>query len=184
MPSSAMLMFSSGSDSSTTNLLSKSKLYYDRRSASQSVPDTHLGPMTRSPLWREDGSVVYNCCWSLTEQSFPGPSPSGLMTIFYCLIWHSPTWRVSSLCLYPPETRWSSGTGFPLHHLVQLAGLRWRYSNCLHTVTNSLLQLYCLSGQGPCRKHCSSVAVASIGMPTWSIVNRYLETVVVYRTIA
>jgi hypothetical protein len=36
-------------------------------------------------LWREDGSVVYICCWSLPEQSFSGPSPVGLPTMFYCL---------------------------------------------------------------------------------------------------
>jgi hypothetical protein len=38
----------------------------------------------RSPL-REDGSVVYNCCWPSPAQSFSGPSPMGLATIFYCL---------------------------------------------------------------------------------------------------
>jgi hypothetical protein len=39
------------------------------------------------PLWREDGSVFYTriCCWSLPAQSFSGPSPLGLATIFYCL---------------------------------------------------------------------------------------------------
>jgi hypothetical protein len=36
-------------------------------------------------LWREDGSVVYNCCWRSPAQSLPGPSPVGLATIFYCL---------------------------------------------------------------------------------------------------
>jgi hypothetical protein len=36
-------------------------------------------------LWREDGSVVYNCCRSSPAQSFSGPSPVGLSTIFYCL---------------------------------------------------------------------------------------------------
>jgi hypothetical protein len=34
-------------------------------------------------LWREDGSVVYNCCWPSTVQSFSGPSPTGIMTTFY-----------------------------------------------------------------------------------------------------
>jgi hypothetical protein len=34
------------------------------------------------PLWREDGSVVYNCCWFSPAQSFSGPSPVGLVTIF------------------------------------------------------------------------------------------------------
>jgi hypothetical protein len=37
-------------------------------------------------LWREDGSVVYNCCWSSPAQSFSCPSPMGLMAIFYCHI--------------------------------------------------------------------------------------------------
>jgi hypothetical protein len=36
-------------------------------------------------LWREDGSVVHNCCWSWPAQPFPGPSPVGLATIFYCV---------------------------------------------------------------------------------------------------
>jgi hypothetical protein len=34
---------------------------------------------------REDGSVVYNCCWFSPAQSFSVPSPLGLATIFYCL---------------------------------------------------------------------------------------------------
>jgi hypothetical protein len=36
-------------------------------------------------LWIEDGSVVYNCCCPSPAQSFSGPSPVGLATIFYCL---------------------------------------------------------------------------------------------------
>jgi hypothetical protein len=38
-----------------------------------------------SPLWREDGSVVYNCSWPLSVQTFSGPAPMGLVTIIYCL---------------------------------------------------------------------------------------------------
>jgi hypothetical protein len=37
------------------------------------------------PLWREDGSVVYNCSRLLPVQTFSGPTPMGLMTIIYCL---------------------------------------------------------------------------------------------------
>jgi hypothetical protein len=45
-----------------------------------------------------------------------------------------PTWRARSLYLYPPETGWPSYTTrnwreFPFRRLLQLAGLRWRYSN-------------------------------------------------------
>jgi hypothetical protein len=32
-------------------------------------------------LWREDGSIIYNCCWPLSAQLFSGPSPAGLMTV-------------------------------------------------------------------------------------------------------
>jgi hypothetical protein len=31
------------------------------------------------PLSREEGSVVYNCCWYSPAQSFSGPSPAGLV---------------------------------------------------------------------------------------------------------
>jgi hypothetical protein len=37
------------------------------------------------PLWREDGCVLCMCCWPLPEQSFLGPSPVGLVAIFYSL---------------------------------------------------------------------------------------------------
>jgi hypothetical protein len=40
-------------------------------------------------LSREDGSVVYNCCWSSPAQSFSGPRPVALVTIFYCLIFET-----------------------------------------------------------------------------------------------
>jgi hypothetical protein len=37
------------------------------------------------PFWREDGSVLCTCRWSLPAQSFSGHSPLGLATVFYCL---------------------------------------------------------------------------------------------------
>jgi hypothetical protein len=54
------------------------------------------------PLWREDGSLIYIYCWPSPAQSFSGPSPTGLITIFCCQIRQSPTWRARSPCLYPP----------------------------------------------------------------------------------
>jgi hypothetical protein len=36
-------------------------------------------------LWREDESVVYNYCCPSPAESFSGPGPVGLATIFYCL---------------------------------------------------------------------------------------------------
>jgi hypothetical protein len=53
--------------------------------------------------------LVYNCCWPLPTQSFSGPSPMGLMTIFYYLKFETPpTWRARSSYLYPPGTGWPS----------------------------------------------------------------------------
>jgi hypothetical protein len=99
---------------------SKSKLYYDRRSVDQSilVPSTHLGPKTRflllsescgfvvvgRLLWREDGFVVYNCCWPSPALSFSGLSPVELMIIFCCLRFETPPQRRG------PRTGWSSYT--------------------------------------------------------------------------
>jgi hypothetical protein len=73
-------------------LESKSTLCYDRRSVSQSilVSNPHQGPKTRflllsdscgfvdvgRPLWREDESVVYNCCWASPTQSYLPPMNS------------------------------------------------------------------------------------------------------------
>jgi hypothetical protein len=37
------------------------------------------------PLWWEDGSVIYSCCWPSPVQSFLGTSLARIMTIFYCL---------------------------------------------------------------------------------------------------
>jgi hypothetical protein len=85
-----------------TDSWSKSKSHCDWRSVSQSVSlgvKPHLGLMIRyllqfdsfslgfveCPLWREDGSVFCICCRPLPAQSFSGPSPLGVATIFYCL---------------------------------------------------------------------------------------------------
>jgi hypothetical protein len=98
----------------------KSKLCYDRRSVGQSVLVSSTFLLlsnscgfvdVRRPLWWEDGSVVYNCCWSSPAQSFSGPSPAGLITTFYCLTFEiPPTWRARSLYLYAPGTEWPSYT--------------------------------------------------------------------------
>jgi hypothetical protein len=68
-------------------------------------------------LWRENRSPVYNCCWASPAQSFLSPSPTGLVTIFYCLRFETPSiWRARSPYLYPPGTGWPSytpSTGFP-----------------------------------------------------------------------
>jgi hypothetical protein len=63
-------------------------------------------------LWREDGSVVYSCCWSSPAQSLLSPSPRGLVTIFYCLKFQTPpTWRDRSPYIYIPQGQ--GGTVIP-----------------------------------------------------------------------
>jgi hypothetical protein len=64
-------------------------------------------------LWREDGSVVYNCCWSSPAQSFSGPSPVGLVTIFYFLRFETSLFVTSydSQVFDPASTR-GQGTDF------------------------------------------------------------------------
>jgi hypothetical protein len=81
------------------------RLFCDRRSVRQSVLESglHLGSMTtylllsdifglhveERPPWREDGSVIYS--YNLLLLS--GPSPTDLITTFYCLIWDSPNYE-------------------------------------------------------------------------------------------
>jgi hypothetical protein len=43
------------------------------------------------PLWREVGSVLFSICQASPVQNFSGLSPTGLMSIVYCLyFWDSP----------------------------------------------------------------------------------------------
>jgi hypothetical protein len=87
----------------TAKLTHKSKICYDWQSVSLPWSNPHLELKIRFlllwnsfgflgvayPLWREDRSVTYNCCWPSPVQSFSGPSPTELMTIFYCLRFES-----------------------------------------------------------------------------------------------
>jgi hypothetical protein len=73
-------------------------------------------------LW-DDGSVVYNCYWSPPAQSFSGPSPVGLVTIFYCF-------RSASAVIFGSESRGTRDhillfqiRDFPFRRLLRLAGL-------------------------------------------------------------
>jgi hypothetical protein len=124
--------------------MSKSKLCYNRLSVGQSLLalSSRLGPKTTflllsdscgfvdvgRPLRREGVSVIYSCYWASPTQSFTGPSPTGLITIFYCLRFETPpTWRAWSPYLYltggGPAI--PQGTEFPFRRLLRLAGLRW-----------------------------------------------------------
>jgi hypothetical protein len=124
----------------------KLKLCYDRRSVGQSASLTWYriplwGPClllpdicgfldVLCPLWREDESIVYNCCRNSLAQSLSVPSPAGTMTIFsvsklrlHQLGWPGPRinipWEQSGTIIH-------RGTGFFFHHLYRLARMRRR----------------------------------------------------------
>jgi hypothetical protein len=61
-------------------------------------------------LWRDDGSVVYRSCWPSLSQSLSGPSPVGLVTIFYCLTLDT------SLFVASYDSQGYSGGIRPRHH--------------------------------------------------------------------
>jgi hypothetical protein len=83
-------------------VMSKSKLCYDRRWVGQSVlVSSHIwGPKTRfllmsdrfgfvhvgRPLWRVDGSVVYNCCWSSPAQLYLLRSKSVVLSFIFTIL--------------------------------------------------------------------------------------------------
>jgi hypothetical protein len=76
---------------------------------------------------REDGSVVYNCCWSSPAQLFSGQNLAGLMTTFYCLRFETPQpWRGRSPYFYPPGTGWP---GYTPRHWVSLTSF-WVWVLC------------------------------------------------------
>jgi hypothetical protein len=126
---------------------SQSYVTTDSQSASQSWsqapiwgprPDFYYCPRVDGLLmWGalsdEDWCVVYNCCWPSPAQSFSGPSPMRLMTLFYCLRFETPQPVRRRPRIYIPNEKGgpviSPGTGFPFRRLLRLAGLRWRYSN-------------------------------------------------------
>jgi hypothetical protein len=84
----------------------------------------HLGLMTRClllfgsyglvfvgrPIWREDGSIFCICCWLLPAQSFSGPSPLGLATIFTVSYLRLPFSSPSTTCRVMVEALGSAAT--------------------------------------------------------------------------
>jgi hypothetical protein len=84
-------------------------------------------------------SVVYSCCWASPAQSFSGPNPAGLMTIFYCLKFEtSPTWRASFLYLFLP------GRGRLPHHWVWSPSLSLDMDPIENTASNSYSIFVCI----------------------------------------
>jgi hypothetical protein len=72
--------------------------------------------MTTAGFLMWDALCSNNCFCSLPEQSLSGPSPAELITIFYCLIWDSPTGGPGP-CIHIPQEQGgpviSQDTGLP-----------------------------------------------------------------------
>jgi hypothetical protein len=94
--------------------------------------DSYVLDSVGRPLWREDGSVFCMCRWPMPAQSFSGPSPLGLATVFHCLrsetSFSSPptTRRVTVEVFDPASTRILSLTVKPLVLVMHLRHGRHR----------------------------------------------------------
>jgi hypothetical protein len=101
------------------------------------VCDSYGLVLVGRPLWRQDGSVFYICCWPLPAQSFFGPSPLGLATIFYWVL----SLSASGLVLYSHDTHnaentvlfWVAQTTQKTSHVIAISPVYWRADCCLAT---------------------------------------------------
>jgi hypothetical protein len=113
----------------------------------------HHGPKTRlwllsdscgfvhvgCPLWQEDGSIVYICCWPLPVQSVSGLSPMGLVPYF----------TVSDL-------RWPQPGGPGPHiYIPQEWGGPIIPPSTGFTTSAMLIATYYVASGGPNLKHCA-----------------------------
>jgi hypothetical protein len=89
-------------------------------------------------LWREDGSVVYNCCWPSPAQSFSGPSPRGTHDHIYCLRFET------SLFVASYDSQGYGGGIRPRLHM------RCRTARCRGVFTVPLDRKCCGVGQSHC----------------------------------
>jgi hypothetical protein len=84
------------------------------------------------PLWREGGSIIYNCCWSSPAHSWVRV-PRGSWPYFTVSDSRHPQPGGPGPRIYIPKEQagpvMALGTGFRFRRLLRLAGLRWRYSN-------------------------------------------------------
>jgi hypothetical protein len=74
----------------------------------------------------------YNCFWALPQQSLWGRSYAELRP-YFTVSFETLQSGGPGPCIYIPQEKGGQviplGTVFPLHHLLRLAGLQWRYSN-------------------------------------------------------
>jgi hypothetical protein len=148
--------------------------------------------LTQHPLWRDDGSVVYSCCWSSPAQSFSGPSPAGLMTTFYCLRFETPpTWWARVPKLYPrhlvlfssPPTTRRATVGVLDHWTSQLNCLQ--ENSAVRTSSKAPFFVVCVFvSAGTCLPNRCSETGSITPLFYYCVIvccGRYLATATVYR---
>jgi hypothetical protein len=88
------------------------------------------------PLRREDESVFCICCYPLPAESFSGPSPLGLATVFHCLRFET------SLFVASYDTQGHGGGIRPRLHTGSLLSLQKSKSKLLYDRTENTY--YCV----------------------------------------
>jgi hypothetical protein len=122
----------------------------------------------------ERTGLVYNCCWHSSAQSFSGPSPAGLMTIFCCFRLETPQPGGPGPRIYSYISQEQSGpdispgTGFPFSRLQRLCRVTVKVFEPASTRCHTLSLCYSLlmtSRHGPHRKQlfCCCVRVCCCG---------------------
>jgi hypothetical protein len=106
-------------------------------------------------LWREDGSVFCIWCWSSPAQSFSGPSPLDLATIFYCLSFET------SLFVASYDSQGNGGgirlrlhTGYPLSLFVASYHPLDSPSTDFTENVSSIIARYFVAGEATCPHSC------------------------------
>jgi hypothetical protein len=137
------------------------ELYYDRRSVGQSVlvSSPHLGLMTRflllldscgfvdmgRPLWREDGSVDYNCCCLRQRSHSQVRVPRGSWPHFTVSDLKLPQPGGPGPCIYIPQERNRVARLYPRHWVLLWLVTNWPTGALFPTEEISLVAI--VSGQ-------------------------------------
>jgi hypothetical protein len=131
-------------------------------------PDSHyIQKITGLLMWGalfDEKSVIYNCCWSSSAQSFSGPSLVGLVAIFYCLTFDT------SLFVASYDSRGHGGSIRPRTQ-VSAAGLYSLGSDRIENTTSKIC--YSLPRRGVPLLCLATTASSFTTIPLPSIISQY-----------
>jgi hypothetical protein len=104
-------------------------------------------------VWRENRYAVYNCCWSSPAQSFLGPRPAGLLTIFYCLRFETPKPGGPGPRIYIPQEQGGPITPQALGAALSYSSRELQHKTRFATISLFYRSMFTLALH---RKDCSS----------------------------